>query len=822
MSFRSFFLLTLVVYALGTSQASTQDATGTGQVILPGAAAAESSVEPESQATADGIVDIGSFPMPTPQTALNWSTTTEPQGHVAVDVETDAADGTQESSIENTVALDDLEADAPTEEKAAEANEDGAIGVDFLWSLDEDDVADALVENVTAEGEARFSGIWPVRSQVGSDGTVLFAGENPKADFILILPKGPTPQNLSIDFQSGAFVLPERSFMSVFVNGTLVDEFPLDQIVDFGTRDIPMSQGLLHAGLNNIRLEAQQVHRTSCGSEAAFDLWSKVNLSKSGVTVTASHVVDAPESFLSDLATMRSASEPLPILRDGDGSAALGHAQMQIANQLGAALGSGLLFDPATELAVADIDGPYIVLKQGTLPDVELTFDPASGHRVLRVTAGANGTVVLGNLFDLSSGKQTAPQLQLDQPNTLASLGMRTWQVNENLWTEHIGFRLPEDWLIKTKLRAEMRLQFAYVPGLPAGSRMDILMNGHPVQIIPLDRRAGYSEEGLRVRFDAMLMQAGHNILTLKAVFPRDTLGAGCRDDLNLRMEVHANSTLYVPSSPRMAWPDLARGMEHVSIVGLRNVRMPDFSNDPDSRVMALAHALPLERGFSEQPARLTVLNLAELEQDHLGRFQMSARHIQASLAAREEAPDAPILEGDGPVTQIGQFRPQPTQVGAVEGLAAQLQVIFGGAIQDVWSMISPDSPKALEQWLAEQTGLAALFTLDPSRPNDLYLVIPETTNTQVVVDAVGRATTLDVPVSGHMALLQSDGTWTIWADTTRLPELKQELSIGAFRQVLGNFTVSRPRLWVGLILLTAFLSALCALSFLALKGRSK
>lgn len=121
-------------------------------------------------------------------------------------------------------------------------------------------------------------------------------GETVKSQLTLDLPKNAiTPSELRFSLRSAVNVLTETALLQVSVNGEDPVDLPLQNISDFNTLIVPTSA--LTTGQNLIELTLDQPHRIFCGPQASFDVWTEINLAKSGVDIRHDTLRPDPEGF---------------------------------------------------------------------------------------------------------------------------------------------------------------------------------------------------------------------------------------------------------------------------------------------------------------------------------------------------------------------------------------------------------------------------------------------------------------------------------------------------------------------------------------------
>ncbi|MGQ9369145.1 cellulose biosynthesis cyclic di-GMP-binding regulatory protein BcsB [Azospirillum sp. ST 5-10] len=174
---------------------------------------------------------------------------------------------------------------------------------------------------------------------------VELSGETDAATLVLVLPPtAPLTQVvLSLVYENGIDVLPERSHLLVGVNGDTVAELPMAAIRGPVTASITLPVEHLRAGANRFTVRQEAQHRVFCNVRGTFDLWSRIDLARSTLRLDSDGAPPAPTlSMLPDLfAASDRAAVPLTIVRSG-GTARTDHLGWAaiVAQAYGRALGA--------------------------------------------------------------------------------------------------------------------------------------------------------------------------------------------------------------------------------------------------------------------------------------------------------------------------------------------------------------------------------------------------------------------------------------------------------------------------------------------------
>ncbi|MBP2299175.1 cellulose biosynthesis cyclic di-GMP-binding regulatory protein BcsB [Azospirillum picis] len=150
---------------------------------------------------------------------------------------------------------------------------------------------------------------------------VTLHGETETVALRAILPPvaGLTSVVLALTYENGIDILPEKGSMAVYINGSPVADLPLAAFRGPVNAAITLPASLIRPGENQIVFQTNAQHRAICSVRGTYDLWARVNLAASSLTLVSDGGVPDP-----DLAMMRHllaasdrAREPLAIIEVG-------------------------------------------------------------------------------------------------------------------------------------------------------------------------------------------------------------------------------------------------------------------------------------------------------------------------------------------------------------------------------------------------------------------------------------------------------------------------------------------------------------------------
>lgn len=626
-------------------------------------------------------------------------------------------------------------------------------------------------------------------------GAFRLTGEQAGAEFLLWLPERVAASDLVLAYRSSINVLPERSQLSVRVNGEAVGAFLLTSFAEF--TPVTLRGAALRPGLNRVQIDVVHHHRIFCGPEASFAVWTELLLPQSGVQIPAGRLGSDAAAFLAAASAQLASGAPLEIRADGAPDPLL---LRSLAGRLTGALAATPDFrvvspwapqtgaPPKARITVLQGGTGRASIERGGDGALVLLLDPAPGAALpldaLLPALAEEGAGLAGTLPLLAPGQETA----------FADLGLGDTTARGHYILHDMNFRLPDDWLILASQEARFSLLYGFADGLPTGSLMLVKVNGQTVRLLPLDRNGGKVQPPLEVGFAANLLRPGANRVSFEAILPGDPPDLPCAPLEEETLTILGASTLWTPPAPAMDLPDMARPLARLTPEGLQL----DGSASASPAVSAAGEELLLPFAALHQPP--------ETRPD---------RTPATLTVARIEAPGALPLAPLGLTRRMLEeaLAPQPASAEA-EAPAGPLQ---GSWLHRRWDdlvgLALPGDPP-LQRWLADRRGVALLLQPDPALPQDLWLLLgpgADPAFTAAALDAGRRA--FDGP-RGQLSLLGPDGRWTSWADAATPPRLQEPLRAGNLRFVLGNYASWSPMLFTGVLIVLALVSSLVAMSF--------
>uniref|UniRef100_A0A2A3JW95 Cyclic di-GMP-binding protein n=2 Tax=Alloyangia mangrovi TaxID=1779329 RepID=A0A2A3JW95_9RHOB len=643
-------------------------------------------------------------------------------------------------------------------------------------------------------------------------------GQFGEARFVLFLPSAAEGAELELTTLSSINLLPEQSNIRVEVNGTTIGTIIPDNFDKAGTDALAIPGGALKPGRNVVTLRFQQVHRVFCGPDAAFDLWTHVLLSQSGIRVAPGDFgADAP-GFLAAVAAQLGRGKPL-VVAETTGStdvASLSSAMARVES-----LFEGL----PPEIEITD---PYAVATTPpALARVTLLPDETSPPDLPQFRRGGDGALVLVanaahpeqvaevmlGAFGEGHPANPVPTLQPGTTRSLADLGVGRLVGQGHYIRETVRFRLPWDWLVLSAQRAELRLDYGFDRNLPKGALLLVKINDATVHLLPLDEddKAGQRVETLRIPFAANMLEPGVNHLTFEALVPGDPPDEACAPRSTPIFEIFDTTTLDIPTAPSMS---VARLDQVLAGLSPESVRLSEAAGEalPLGLLPRLASVFVGQNTEGPGPASLTIgvpSDLSTLGGRILGDATSTLQEAML-IAPRPEPKDIDTwAKVDG--GRWWQAVYDPAKAGAIVRT-------FRDRLAAIWR--GPQSE--LDAWLDGRAADAMLLQPDLDRPGNIWLILrPNLPLEKLVASLIHGGGTLDIP-RGQVSLFTPDAGWQSWHSSARRLELHEPLTLDNARKVVGNYASLAPPVFIVPMLALSLVSAILAMGVMIITRRRK
>ena len=680
-----------------------------------------------------------------------------------------------------------------------------------------------------APAQANLPRAVQVGASLPSPGILRLTGETASAQLRMVLPQGAPPEMLVLTLQSSVNILPDTARLRLSVNGGAPIDVPLQNLRGFGAVEVS-APGLI-AGENRLDLSVAQPHRIFCGPEASFGVWTEIDLHQSGVALAPSAIQPGPEGFAVAVQAQALRDGGVDLLADpATPPAVLRAVAATLADALGGtapvSVRSFYLARPSALAAVAVIqsDAPRVSFRRG-----------ASGTLVMQVEYTADAVPNLTGLLPAAPAMAPRPLalLQAGQATRLADLAQGDIIGNTHYFRADLPFRLADDWLLLANQKGLLQLRYGFAEGLPQGAILLVKVNGTTVRLLPLDRDGGRVLPPLDIGFPTNLLHPGPNALSFEMIVPGDPPDMACAPRRADMLAILADSTLFVPASPRMQEAGAAVALRNLTRDG---VGVAPEATDPTAAeaagIVLSAMLAPVPNGNGQ--SRLTIVTLQDAALVPLAGLGLAASHLRDVLF---EGPAIAFAESAAPAAPGSPASPAFRLI--EEEAATAAPVMAPSLPQQVWSGLRdvftstgwfarqydalvaaalPGSEQPLAAWLAARSGKALLLQPDAAAPGDLWLVLAPDADTPQVAKAI-EDLRISGLATGEAALLDDDGEWQIWS-AGRMPELLEPLGPDNIRAVIGNYASWSPLAFMLALLGLALLSTLPVMLYLVLTRR--
>lgn len=714
------------------------------------------------------------------------------------------------SGSDAVIQLPDLPANAapPQTEEATPAPPPTAGPLPEIGSLTRDTVppvAQMQRWNIGLRTAERVpSGAIMMGSSFPEPGILRLTGEEATVALALSLPEAATiPSSFRLALRSSVNDLPDRSSVTVSVNGQEAGTWPLSDIGDWGQIDVPGTA--LQAGVNAISVSLVQQHRIFCGPEASFAVWTELDLLRSGVTLPAATVPVNAASFRGGLTNVAQRGQPIEIRVLDD------VPQGSLAT-VAAALRATLPEDATVRVLspYAPADGSTrrigISLRKGTGSTASVTFlRSPQGALIMQVTDGTGLAELMAATLPVLPPATETMSLVPGTVTTFKDLGASLIVRNTRYALAEVPFTLPQDWMNLSAQRAMLTLDYGYAADMPQGSILLVKANGTTIVLLPLDVQGGRIQPSLPVRFPANLLRGGDNALTFEMIVPGDPPTLECPARTSDMLAVLNSSTLEVPPSPPMNFGRLSDelkgiGPDDVTFAG----QNADFSN---TFIAQLAMA-----GSGTGGARLAVLRMPQDFANLGDGLSISREQISYLFQGRgSTAPVAPEAPQSFRLTQTGvttETTNTPVRPSVGDRWRAQVQ-----------DLLSPEGGP-LTAWLVNKS--ADIVLMAPSAPDGAWTLAAErSVPAGDLVQAFDAFRQTDAAQGARVALRAPDGTWQTWPPRP-MPHVTGPVSFRQAFLVMGNYASWAPGYYAIILVALALLSTIPAFTYVILTRREK
>ena len=659
----------------------------------------------------------------------------------------------------------------------------------------------------------------PERLRSNYRAAVRLTGEAATERFILYLPHAQGATELQLAHQTGIDALPERSSLSVIVNGTELGQITPSNFNAFSTDSLPVPEGVLRPGRNIVEIRTRHTHRIACGPEASFALWTDINARSSGVHIGADTFGVGPVSFMAAIAAQTALGAPVTFRRPDPDLPMLDAAPFIAQAAIG--LGGTLPEIVSAPYWTMEAETPELAritaFPEGEGPSEPKFLRGGDGASVLFLDMAQDYSQIISELFSeddltMSSGPAL---LAPGKAQPLSGLGIARQQGQGRYIMLPVEFALPWDWVLLASQKAQLDLDYRFAAGLPEGALLLVKVNGTTVRLLPLDRDGGQALPTLPITFGARLLQPGINRLEFEALIPGAPPDAACPPMDGPMLEISEESQIFVPAAPSMSLPSIDMSL---ALISTQDIVLTSSAQAMLPAGLAPQIAAALMKGQEHAPPRGTtprfnIGTLADAEQlqtpllrdafdklhDALGANAAQSGSEQASSQAWGTVSGRRGIHAWLGLEEIGELpRRLVTAVG---------QLAYGAT-------------PTLEDWLEGRAAQAAILQPDLDAPDEIWLIFSPHADPSVVVRALAASRVSRDRPEGQVSLYNEDSGWESWTAPDRPLTLYEGLGAGNMRAVMGNYATMLPVPFVSIVLGLTLFSAFVALAILILTRR--
>ncbi|UIJ81314.1 cellulose biosynthesis cyclic di-GMP-binding regulatory protein BcsB [Rhizobium leguminosarum] len=513
-------------------------------------------------------------------------------------------------------------------------------------------------------------------------------------------------------YQNSIVVAPEASALTVYLNNRPIGQQRVGSPDGPSTVTFEVPPGLLQPGANLVTFEADQRHRTDCGIQSTYELWSNIDpagtyLSFAGRDAAQLASADAIRAIGVDGAgktefdivvpALEQPGTTKPLLRLAQGLSVLSSMPNQIfafSTESLPAAGPGklsVLVGTAAELRP---------LFPGLPPGAEsaalaaFVTDPRSGSPVLLISgpswqavSSAIDTIVspTDRSSDvrrdvLTTERWSAPNAPLvfsDTNIALSQLGVKTTEFSGRRLRTSFNIAVPADFYANAYGEAKVLLDAAYTDNVLPGSHIDIYVNDNIASTVPITTTSGGILRHLPIRVTMRHFKPGLNSVAIEAILMT-------KDD-----------AVCAPGSTAGATPRFA-------LFDTSELQIPDFARvgqRPNLAAMA-GTAYPYGRATDSTPLFIDRVDADTLSAAAtlLGQMAITAGHPIAV-----ETVASPNTIGDRDAIFIGSISQMPTTALSQTNISTASQASWRSVVDAQVGVV--DTGTAFEEWNSKVSG---------------------------------------------------------------------------------------------------------------------
>lgn len=444
----------------------------------------------------------------------------------------------------------------------------------------------------------------PLRRYVLQSPTLRLQGENPLKGWTFIA----TPEQASseatfdLGYRNAIVVAPEASRLTVVVNETPIIAQELRGGEFNQHLAVKLPAGILKPGVNRVRFQVEQRHRTDCTQESTYDLWTDIDAAQTYFSFQS----PAAGTFarLEDLAAIGPDTEGRSHFRIVAPSFAGREAApvlLKLAQGLSLASASpNLSFSIASTLPATSSAGEIVVIV-GT-PDDLAGLNLPSNSKPLSITPFKDGSALVvsatdwhgieaaiesllaasasrksdGAAFQTSRWRMTdTPMVERGGKLTLAELGVPSEEFFGRRFSTEFSVGLPGDFYANNYGTATLMLDAAYAQSVLPGSNLNVIVNGNLATTMPITSAGGAVLKQYPIRITMRHFRPGVNTIAFEGLLKtaEDIVCApGATMEHKSRFALFNTSELVIPPFAKLS---LGPNLATTASFGFRNQTQP-------------------------------------------------------------------------------------------------------------------------------------------------------------------------------------------------------------------------------------------------------
>jgi cellulose synthase (UDP-forming) len=623
------------------------------------------------------------------------------------------------------------------------------------------------------------------------------SGEKVSAEFEVFLPKFSTTSQFQVNLESSIHLLEAMSSIVVELNGVKILEEALGEKKGNVVLNIPNISA--KEGSNRVNIYIQHTHRIYCGVAASFDIWTDLNLMKTGFVLDDYKLPPTVEGIISSV-KFQTLFHPLSLRVDPDINSLMSDA---IVNELSHLLSLKqkdiklkTLWDPIDEFE--NIFRILISESSAESGGLSVGLDGVPVYTIVSLLDPIFSIIKQERAIGKITQEKNPILAELDIRKSIYSLGYKPSDDNASYGHESFNFVLPYDWASFGVRHGYLDLVYDYSQRLPKNANFSIKLNDaivHESNIKVEDLARNISK---RIKFNANVLKGGLNSFEFEFVVPSQNSNSVCNNFPEKFIKLKPSTSLFIPSTPMVYLDGIQNTLpfwsgenvygEKYTVSGLNETKLKlaldaSKTNLPKSVKQASASIAK----FSSPKVYLIDSSKVDTIPSDEHFFSMQA--IKDSVTLRND-----LIKQNQEVQNTYNY----------DNLNYESVLNFSfwtNTLKD-YSRTQNDFKKKIDIWLSNNQAQLLIFK-PHSETNDIYIVINPYTSNDNMFDILAGLNSNPKGPSGALSVLGSDNKWTNFErPILSTPMLIEPLTIKNLWDVLGNYVSFYPVRFLALILL--------------------